>query len=73
MSNKRNHGKEGRKELIRVIERDGWYQLPRTRGSHLQFKHPVKTGRVTVPYRITPNIRLSVLRQAGLRNNNRGA
>ncbi len=29
------------RELIRVIERDGWYHVA-TRGSHRQFKHPHK-------------------------------
>ena len=34
------------REAIQLIERDGW-RLIRTRGSHRQFKHPVKSGRVT--------------------------
>ncbi len=33
---------------IRIVEADGWY-LVRIRGSHRQFKHPVKTGKVTIP------------------------
>jgi predicted RNA binding protein YcfA (HicA-like mRNA interferase family) len=35
------------RELIRLLEDDGWH-LVRTRGSHRQFKHPVKRGTVTV-------------------------
>ena len=35
------------RELIRMIERDGWVQV-RMRGSHRQFTHPVKPGTVTV-------------------------
>jgi predicted RNA binding protein YcfA (HicA-like mRNA interferase family)/predicted RNase H-like HicB family nuclease len=35
-------------EIIRIIQADGWY-LVTTRGSHRQFKHSVKQGRVTVP------------------------
>ncbi len=33
--------------LIKLIEKDGWY-LVTTRGSHRQYKHPVKSGRVTI-------------------------
>jgi predicted RNA binding protein YcfA (HicA-like mRNA interferase family) len=35
-------------EILRIIHADGWY-LVTTRGSHRQFKHPSKEGRVTVP------------------------
>jgi predicted RNA binding protein YcfA (HicA-like mRNA interferase family) len=35
------------KQLIKMLEQDGWYQQ-RQRGSHRQFKHPVKSGTVTV-------------------------
>jgi predicted RNA binding protein YcfA (HicA-like mRNA interferase family) len=35
------------RDIIRQIEQDGWY-LVATKGSHRQFKHPVKPGRVTV-------------------------
>ncbi|HOJ03518.1 MAG TPA: type II toxin-antitoxin system HicA family toxin [Bacteroidota bacterium] len=34
-------------EILRILEEDGWY-LAATRGSHRQFKHPLKKGRVTV-------------------------
>ena len=36
------------REAIRLIEQDGW-QLVRTRGSHRQYRHPIKPGTVTVP------------------------
>jgi predicted RNA binding protein YcfA (HicA-like mRNA interferase family) len=36
------------KEIIKQIEEDGWY-LVRTRGSHRQYKHPRKSGLVTIP------------------------
>jgi predicted RNA binding protein YcfA (HicA-like mRNA interferase family) len=35
------------REVIRMLEQDGWV-LVVTRGSHRQFKHPRKPGRVTV-------------------------
>ncbi|MFO1195220.1 MAG: type II toxin-antitoxin system HicA family toxin [Rhodoferax sp.] len=35
-------------EVLRMLQSDGWV-LVDTRGSHRQFKHPTKPGRVTVP------------------------
>ena len=35
------------KEVIKMLEADGW-RLVATKGSHRQFKHPEKKGRVTV-------------------------
>jgi predicted RNA binding protein YcfA (HicA-like mRNA interferase family) len=58
------------RELLDMIQRDGWY-LVTTKGSHRQFKHPEKSGRVTVaghPSRdIPPGTLTSVLKQAGLK------
>ncbi|MBN9525437.1 MAG: type II toxin-antitoxin system HicA family toxin [Alphaproteobacteria bacterium] len=56
-------------ELIKMVQADGWYEVA-TKGSHVQFKHPTKPGRVTIPH---PNKTLpagtiaSILRQAGLK------
>lgn len=36
-------------QVIALLESDGWF-LVSTRGSHRQYKHPEKKGRVTVPY-----------------------
>jgi predicted RNA binding protein YcfA (HicA-like mRNA interferase family) len=35
------------REVLRLLRKDGWIQVA-TRGSHMQFKHPTKPGRVTV-------------------------
>jgi len=35
------------REVVKMIEVDGWF-LVATRGSHRQYKHPTKPGRVTV-------------------------
>ena len=35
------------RDVINLIEADGWY-LVVTKGSHRQFKHPTKPGRVTI-------------------------
>jgi predicted RNA binding protein YcfA (HicA-like mRNA interferase family) len=37
------------KAVIAALKADGWVQVAR-KGSHVQFKHPVKPGRVTVPH-----------------------
>ncbi len=36
-------------DIIRSLERDGW-RIVGQKGSHVQLKHPVKPGRVTVPH-----------------------
>ncbi len=57
------------REVIKRIERDGWY-LVTTRGSHRQYKHPTKLGRVTIPGHLKddvhPRTLKSILRQAQL-------
>ena len=35
------------REVIKMIESDGW-ELVATKGSHRQYKHPTKPGRVTI-------------------------
>jgi predicted RNA binding protein YcfA (HicA-like mRNA interferase family) len=35
------------RDIIKRIESDGWEQVSQS-GSHRQFKHPTKSGRVTV-------------------------
>jgi predicted RNA binding protein YcfA (HicA-like mRNA interferase family) len=58
--------------LLRVLHDDGWI-LVATRGSHRQFKHATKPGRVTVPGKprddLAPGTLNSILKQAGLRGN----
>lgn len=36
------------REALRKAHRDGWVEKRRTAGNHRQFKHPVKSGRVTI-------------------------
>ena len=56
--------------MIKLIEEDGWY-LDRTRGSHRQYKHPIKPGRVTIAGKpsddLAPGTRNSIMKQAGLK------
>jgi predicted RNA binding protein YcfA (HicA-like mRNA interferase family) len=57
-------------EVMSLLERDGWY-LVVTKGSHRQFKHPIKRGRVTVAGKrsddLAPGTLNSILKQAQLK------
>jgi predicted RNA binding protein YcfA (HicA-like mRNA interferase family) len=59
------------REIIKLLEDDGWF-LVAQKGSHRQFKHPSKPGRVTVAGKpsddLAPGTLNSVLRQAGLKD-----
>ncbi len=56
--------------MLKLLESDGW-QIVRMKGSHRQFKHPVKKGLVTVAGHpgedLAPGTLNSVLKQAGLK------
>ena len=58
------------REIIKIIEADGWY-LVVTKGSHRQFKHPEKTGRITIAGHLTddlaPGTLNSIFKQAQLK------
>jgi predicted RNA binding protein YcfA (HicA-like mRNA interferase family) len=57
-------------EVLQMLHDDGWH-LVATKGSHRQFKHGSKPGRVTVPGKpsddVAPGTLNSVLKQAGLK------
>lgn len=56
------------RKILRILNDSGWKEV-RSRGDHVQLKHPVRKGLVTVPH---PNKDLpiktikSILKQAGL-------
>jgi predicted RNA binding protein YcfA (HicA-like mRNA interferase family) len=54
---------------IKLLEVNGWY-LVATRGSHRQYKHDDKKGRVTVPGKpnddLAPGTWASIKKQAGI-------
>jgi predicted RNA binding protein YcfA (HicA-like mRNA interferase family) len=58
------------REAIQLIEGDGWVLIA-SRGSHRQYKHPKKPGRVTVAGKpsddLAPGTLNSILKQAGLK------
>jgi predicted RNA binding protein YcfA (HicA-like mRNA interferase family) len=62
------------RDVIKMIEADGWY-LVATRGSHRQYKHPAKPGRVTIAGHpgddLAPGTLNSILKQAQLKQDRR--
>lgn len=56
------------REVERLLLDDGWYQV-KQKGSHHQYKHPTKPGKVTIPEHnkdLHPDTVKSILKQAGL-------
>ncbi|HWR56494.1 MAG TPA: type II toxin-antitoxin system HicA family toxin, partial [Negativicutes bacterium] len=50
---------------------DGWYEVGQD-GSHRQYKHSTKKGKITIPIHsmnadLTPGTENSILKQAGLK------
>jgi predicted RNA binding protein YcfA (HicA-like mRNA interferase family) len=58
------------RDVIKRLEADGWYWVA-TKGSHRQYEHPTKVGKVTVPGKLNndlaPGTLASIFRQAGLK------
>lgn len=58
------------RDIIKLLESDGWY-LVVTKGSHRQYKHSIKTGRVTIAGHpnddLAPGTLNSILKQAKLK------
>jgi predicted RNA binding protein YcfA (HicA-like mRNA interferase family) len=57
------------RDVIRLLAHDGWVQVAQ-KGSHRQFKHSTKPGKVTVPGKMSDDLPTgtykSILRQAAL-------
>ena len=59
------------RDIIKLIEKDGWFVV-KSKGSHRQYKHPVKPGRVTVAFHsanadVAPGTLNSILKPTGLK------
>ena len=57
------------KKVIKMLKKDGWREVA-TKADHVQFKHPTRSGRVTVPHPnkdIKAGTVMSIYRQAGWR------
>lgn len=57
------------KEMEKIILDDGWiFQVQN--GSHRQYKHPSKSGKITIPFHnkdLSKAVENSILKQAGLK------
>ena len=56
------------REMEKEILRDGWKFL-KQKGSHRQYIHPYKSGKVTIPFHskeLSLEVELSIRKQAGL-------
>jgi len=57
------------RRVLQLIEDDGWF-LVATKGSHRQYKHSIKPGRVTIAGHpaddVAPGTLNSILKQAQL-------
>ena len=54
--------------ILKALQKDGWYKIAHV-GSHVQFKHTIKKGRVTIPHPkkdLTIGIIKSIEKQAGI-------
>jgi predicted RNA binding protein YcfA (HicA-like mRNA interferase family) len=59
------------RQVIKLVTDDGWYEIKTGGGSHRQYRHPSKSGKVTIPFHgwkeeLNPKTLKSVKRQAGL-------
>jgi predicted RNA binding protein YcfA (HicA-like mRNA interferase family) len=58
------------KEVFNLLTNDGWF-IDRIKGDHRQLKHPTKRGVITLPGKMSDDIKKgtlgSILRKAGLK------
>lgn len=57
------------RKILKMLKKDGWY-IVNQKGSHIQLKHPMKKGKITVPKHngdIAKGTEDSIYRQAGLK------
>ncbi|MCI7349547.1 MAG: type II toxin-antitoxin system HicA family toxin [Ruminococcus sp.] len=57
------------REVEKILLDDGWY-FKNAKGSHNQYKHPTKPGKVTIPKHcgdLDPKTVKSIMEQAGLK------
>jgi predicted RNA binding protein YcfA (HicA-like mRNA interferase family) len=56
-------------DIINALEADGWFEAAQ-KGSHKQFKHPIKPGSVTIPHPVKDmpiGTLMSIEKQSGVR------
>ena len=57
-------------ELIRILQRDGWYTVSQ-KGSHRRMLHPIKKGELFVPFHgsqeVGKGLEKKLLKDAGIK------
>ena len=62
------------REVEKILLKDGWYQV-KQKGSHHQYKHAIKQGKVTIPEHggdIHIDVVRSIMKQANIDLESRG-
>ena len=64
------------REVVKILKKNGWH-VKEIKGSHVQFTHPLHTGKITVPYHsgdVKESIVRSIEKQSGIKltNNKNG-
>jgi predicted RNA binding protein YcfA (HicA-like mRNA interferase family) len=59
------------REVLKILKKDGWYELERKSTSHIQLRHPTKKGKVTISAHggedIAKGTFNNIMKQAGLK------
>lgn len=58
------------REIIQLLQNDGWYEVKGKASGHRRFKHPFKPGKITVPVsskELPKGTANGILKQAGLK------
>lgn len=58
------------REIEKIIKSDGWYEDRSNSGSHRQYVHEIKKGKVTIPHHkgdLPKGTVNSILKQSGLK------
>lgn len=61
------------RDLIKLLEANGWYLHRTGRGSHMIYRHPNRAGAVVISHggklnrEVPPGTQNAILRQAGLK------
>jgi mRNA interferase HicA len=62
-------------ELLRLLKKDGWYEVRQHGTSHIIMRHPTKQGQLTVPSHGSKEVRTgtlkAILKEAQVKTNKR--
>jgi predicted RNA binding protein YcfA (HicA-like mRNA interferase family) len=58
------------KEMVKIVEADGWFLISHDGTSHRHFRHPTKPGKVTIAGKDSSDLKIgteiSIYKQAGI-------